>query len=170
MQQGLERGVVLGLGPQGAVVGQPVEEGGFAEVEERGHGGEGAAEELVVQAGGAPDDFVEGLGGGEGHCGGGWVDGRPGGEGVGVGNRSIGLVDWMAEYVRGGYSDDAVEGQKVVSGDGTSGRILTCVWLFQGQGLAFDITCAPVRYGRSKRLTFPARTDSATHPGRRQRL
>ena len=60
----------MGLGPEGAVVAEAVEERGFPEVEEGGHRGEGAAEELVVEAGGAPDDFVEGFGGLLGH---GWM-------------------------------------------------------------------------------------------------
>lgn len=61
MEEDGEGRVVLGLGPEGAVVAKTVEEGRFPEVEQGRHGGEGAAEELVVQARRAPDDFVKGF-------------------------------------------------------------------------------------------------------------
>lgn len=67
MQQDGESGVVLGLGPEGAIVAEAVKEGGLPEVEEGSHRGEGTTKELVVEAGGAPDDFIEGFGGLLGH-------------------------------------------------------------------------------------------------------
>lgn len=80
----------MGLGPKGAVVTEAVEERGLPEVEEGGHRGEGAAEELMVEAGGAPDDFVKGFRGFLSH-----------GRGVHLeyGNEGVGL--WIAmSYVR----------------------------------------------------------------------